>query len=137
MRFSIQDTFEAGIELSGFEVKALRAKLGKLDGARIVVRGGEAFVLGMSIPPYQASNTPGDYNPERTRRLLLSKKEIAALAEGESKKGLTTVPLEVYNKGRYLKLRVAIVSGKSKVDRREELKRLEAQKEAARVLKRN
>jgi SsrA-binding protein len=136
MRFSIQETFDAGMELFGYEVKSLRAKLGKLDGARVLVRGGEAFVSGMSIPPFQPANTPGDYDPLRTRRLLLSKKEIALLADAESRKGLTTVPLEVYNMGRYLKLKVAIVGGKGKADKREDIKRREAEREVARVLKR-
>lgn len=135
MRFSIMETFEAGIELLGQEVKSVRAKQGSLDGARVLVRAGEAFIAGMTIPPYQALNTAASYDPERTRRLLLSKKEIALLADAESKKGLTTVPLMVYNKGRYIKVQVAIVKGKTNVDRREDIKRLEAQREADRAMK--
>lgn len=136
LRFAIKETYAAGMELSGAEVKALRAKQGALDGARVIVRGGEAFVVGMTIPPYQQANTPAGYDPARTRKLLLSKKEIAELLEVESKKGLTTVPLEVYNSGRYLKLKVAIAEGKNKADKREDLKKTEAKKEAARALRR-
>ncbi|MGE5541048.1 MAG: SsrA-binding protein SmpB [Bacillota bacterium] len=135
LRFSILETFSAGLELSGAEVKSVRAKLGTLEGSRIVVRGGEAFLVGATIPPYQPLNTPKGYDPERPRRLLLTKKEIAELADAESKKGLTTVPLEMYNAGRYLKLRVAIVKGKGKADRREDLKRQDAMREAERVLR--
>lgn len=135
MRFSLVEAFSAGLELSGSEVKSLRGKHGSLDGARVVVRGGEAYVTGMTIPPYQVANAPKGYDPERPRRLLLTKEEIAQIADAETKKGLTTVPLEVYN-NRYVKMRVAIVRGKGKTDRREELKKREADRESARVLKR-
>ena len=121
--------------LSGHEVKALRGSLGALDGARVVVRGGEAFLVGATIPPYQAANAPKNYDPERPRKLLLKKKEIAALADAESKKGLTVIPLEVYSSSGFLKVRVAIARGKHKADRREDLKRREADRERARALK--
>lgn len=135
LRFESLETFTAGIELFGFEVKSLRAKLGSLEGSRVVVRGGEAFLTGMTIPPYQMANAPKDYDPERARRLLLSRKEIAELLDAESRKGLTVVPFEVYNKGRYLKVRIDIVRGKNKADRREDIKRLEAKKEAERAMR--
>ena len=135
LKYTPLESFAAGLELYGPEVKSLRNKLGSLDGARVVVRGGEAFIVGMTIPPYQAANTPKDYDPERSRRLLLSKKEIAELASAESKKGLTIIPLEVYTAGRFVKARIAIVRGKGKADRREDLKRRDALREAGRVLK--
>ena len=135
LRFTVLENFSAGIELVGHEAKALRAKQGSLDGARVVVRGGEAYLVGMTIPPYQPSNAPKGYDPERTRRLLLKKEEIARMADIETKKGLTTVPLEVYNE-KYLKVRVAIVRGKGKADKREDIKRRDAERETARVLKR-
>ena len=99
------------------------------------MRGGEAFIVGMTIPPYQAANTPKDYDPERPRRLLLAKKEINLLAAEEAKKGLTIVPLEVYSNGRLVKARIAIVRGKGKADRREDLKKRDATRETGRVLK--
>ncbi|MEK7601985.1 MAG: SsrA-binding protein SmpB [Patescibacteria group bacterium] len=135
LRFSILETFSAGLELSGGEVKALRAKLGSLEGARVVVRAGEAYLVGATIPPYQMANTEKGYDPEKTRRLLLNKKEIAQLADAESKKGLTVVPLELYNAGRYLKARIAIVQGKNKADKREDLKLKDAKREIDRALK--
>src|SRR3989344_4072815 len=135
MKYAVQETFAAGIELSGGEVKALRNKLGSLDGARVVVRGGEAFILGMTIPPYQAANAPKDYDAEQARRLLLTKKEIAELADAEMKKGLTIVPLEMYTSGRNIKARIAIVHGKGARDRREDLKKRDAERETSRVLK--
>ncbi len=135
MRFTILETFSAGIELSGAEVKALREKHGSFEGARVVVRGGEAYLVGMTIPPYQASNTAKSYDPERTRRLLLKKAEIAQLSDAESKKGLTVVPIELYN-NKYVKVRVAIVKGKGKADKREDLKRQEAKRDIERALRR-
>ncbi len=135
LKYAPLEHFSAGLELTGQEVKALRSKLGSLEGARAVVRGGEAFILGMTIPPYQAANAPKSYDPERPRRLLLSKKEIAQLAGEEARKGLTIVPLEVYTAGRFVKARIAIVRGKGKEDRREDLKKRDADREAGRILK--
>jgi SsrA-binding protein len=135
LKFAPIETFSAGIELLGNEVKALRNKLGSLDGARVVVRAGEAFLVGMTIPPYQVANTSKSYDPERSRRLLLTKKELRILAQEEAKKGLTIVPLEVYlNKG-LVKVRVAVARGKGKEDRREDLKKRDASRETSRVLK--
>lgn len=135
VRFEILERISAGIVLSGAETKAVRQKQGKLDGARVVIRGGEAFVTGMSIPPYQVGNTPAGYNPERVRKLLLNKKEIAHLLTQEEKKGLTIVPIEVYNSGRYLKVSVAVVRGKNKADKRETLKLKDAKRDIDRDLK--
>ena len=136
LRFEVLTPYVAGMELLGAEVKSLRAKHGSLEGARILVRGAEAYVVGMHIPPYQMQNTPKGYDPERPRRLLLKRDEIAELLDAESKKGLTVIPLECYNAGRYLKMKLAIVRGKNKADKREDMKRAEAKKEAAQVLKR-
>ena len=135
LRFETLESFQAGIELAGHEVKAIRSKLGSLEGARVIIRGGEAFLVGMTVPPFQMANTPKTYVPERPRRLLLSRKEIAELLDAEAKKGLTIIPFEVYNNGRYVKVRVNIVRGKGKADRREDIKRLEAKKEAERALR--
>jgi len=136
LKYAPLESFTAGLELLGTEVKALRNKLGSLDGARVVVRGGEAFIIGMTIPPYQPANTKKSYDPERARRLLLKKKEVAELAEAESKKGLTIIPIEVYTIKRLVKARIAIVRGKGKSDRREDLKKKDAMRDAARESKR-
>lgn len=136
MRFSVQESFQAGLELTGSEVKSVRGKLGSLDGSRVVVRGGEAYIVGMTIPPYQPANQGKATDPERPRRLLLKKSEIALLSEAESKKGLTVVPLELYNAGRFLKARIAIVRGKNTQDKREDLKKRDAERDIAGALKR-
>lgn len=136
LKFSVVEKFSAGVELSGSEVKALRAKLGSLEGARVIVRGGEAYLIGATIPAYQAANAPEDYDPERPRRLLLQKKEIAVLADAESKKGLTVVPMELYNAGRLIKLALAVAKGKGKADKREDIKKRDALRDAEREAKR-
>ena len=130
LKYAPIESFSAGLELFGQEVKSLRNKLGSLDGARVVVRAGEAFIVGMTIPPYQVANMPKNYDKERSRKLLLTKKEIASLAEAESKKGLTIIPLEVYTSKSFVKARIAIVRGKGKADRREDLKKRDALREA-------
>jgi SsrA-binding protein len=135
LKFTPVESFSAGIELAGNEVKSLRNKLGSLEGARVVIRGGEAFIVGMTIPPYQAANTKKEYDPERPRKLLLSKQEVAELAAAEARKGLTIVPFSVYNTRGLLKARISIVKGKGKEDRREDLKKKDAEREAGRILK--
>lgn len=135
LKFERLEEFEAGIELLGHEVKSLKAKRGSLDGSRVVIRGGEAYLAGATIPAYQPANTDKEYEPERSRRLLLSKAQIRILGDADAKKGLTIVPIEVYNKGNLLKVRVAIVRGKGKADKREDLKKKDAAREADRALK--
>ncbi len=135
LNYEVLEEFEAGLELLGFEVKSLRGGNGKLDGAHIIVRGGEAYIVGMSVPPYQAANTPTDYDPERSRKLLLTKEEIEKLAEYEGQKGLTVVPLSVYNKGDVLKLRVAAARGRKAFDKRAVLKKRDTEREMRRTLK--
>jgi SsrA-binding protein len=133
--FELLERFEAGVELLGFEVKSVRAGRGKLEGAHVVVRGGEAFLVGASISPFQQKNTPKDYEPERARRLLLTKKERDTLLGAESTKGLTIVPISWYTRGRLVKLSLAIARGKKKADKREDLKKKDAVREMERVMK--
>ncbi|MBI5470673.1 SsrA-binding protein SmpB [Candidatus Kaiserbacteria bacterium] len=116
--YDLLETMEAGLELFGFEVKSLRAKLGSLKGARVVARGGEAYLVGATIPAWQKANAPKSFDPERTRRLLLKKQEIAHISSAEGQAGLTIVPLSVYNSGRNLKLSIAVARGKKKQDKR-------------------
>lgn len=133
--YEILETFEAGIELLGLEVKSLRKNQGSLLGAHITVRGGEVFLIAANIPPYQTNNTPNDYEPERNRRILLSKEEIKKLAAIEAKKGLTIVPISVYNKGKKIKIKIAIVRGKKKYDKREDIKKREVDRDIRREFK--
>lgn len=133
--YEILETIEAGLELLGYEVKSLRAGHGSLKGARVVARGGEAYLVGASIPAWQPANAPKSYEPERTRRLLLSRKQIAHVASAEGEKGLTVVPLKVYNKGRKLKLAIAIARGKKKADKRQSIRARDEKRSIERTLK--
>ena len=133
--YEILEEFEAGLELLGLEVKSLRARHGKLEGSHVVIRGGEAYIVGMTIAPYQPGNTAKEYESGRTRKLLLTHKEISSLASYEGQKGLTIVPLSVYNKGNVLKLRIAVARGRKKYDKRALLKKRDTEREIDRTLK--
>lgn len=133
--YEILEKLTAGIELLGFEVKSLRNKQGSLEGSHVTVRGGEAYLVHATIPPFQPNNTPKDYDPLRNRRLLLTKKEIASLAGTENKKGLTIVPISVYNHGRKIKVEIAIARGKKQFDKRETTKKRETDREIRREFK--
>jgi len=133
--YELQDEFEAGIELLGTEVKSLKNKRGSLVGSYVGIRGKEAFLLNADIPPYQVSNAPKDYDPRRARKLLVTKKELEKLAVLDDQKGLTLVPISVYNKGRNIKISFAAAKGKKTRDKRETIKRREADREMGRSLK--
>lgn len=133
----ILETFEAGLDLRGFEVKTLRAGQGSLKGSYVTVDESGAQLIGAHIPPYQVANTPESYDPYRSRNLLLTKKELDRLVGLSATKGLTLVPVSVYNKGRFLKLQIALVRGMKKHDKREQLKKRDTECELKRDLKRN
>jgi len=133
--YEITEKITVGIELFGYEVKSIRNKLGSLEGAYIIIRGGEAFLIRANIPAYQPANAPEDYNPLRNRRILLTKKEIEQLANIEAKKGLTIVAIAVYNAGRKLKLEIGIAKGKKSFDKRETIKKRDTDREIRRTLK--
>ena len=132
--YEFLEKLDAGIELLGSEVKSLRAKLGSLEGAYVIVRGNEAFMVGAYIPAYQPKNTPKGYDERRNRKLLLTKKEIASLMGAEAKKGLTIVPISVYNRGHKLKVTLAIARGKKKFDKRETIKLRDTERDIRREM---
>lgn len=134
--YKILQTYEAGIELKGFEVKSLRAKQGSLQGAYVVPRGGEAWLVEAHIPAYQPANAPDDYDPNRTRRLLLHKHEIAEIAAHEREGGIAIIPLSMYNKDGRIKLEIAVAKGKKKHDKRKDIKERDLKRETERTLKR-
>lgn len=133
--YEILEKYEAGLELRGFEVKALKSKRGNIQGGRVIVRGGEVYLVGMDIPPYQPQNTPKDYEPQRTRKLLLHKEEISRLAGKVSSAGLTVVPTRVYTSHGRIKIEVAVVRGRKKYEKREKIKRRDAEREISRSMK--
>ncbi|MCB9811102.1 SsrA-binding protein SmpB [Candidatus Nomurabacteria bacterium] len=133
--FDILETFEAGLVLHGYEVKGIRAKKGKLEGAYVIVRGGEAYLVGAHITAFQPVNTPKSYDSERPRKLLLSKKELARVENQTETAGLTAVAVRLYNNNRKIKLEFAIARGKKKHDKRESIKARDVKREINRTLK--
>lgn len=133
--YEILEKFEAGIVLIGQEVKSIKKGQINLAGSYVVLRDGEIYLLGASVPPYQPKNAPADYNPERPRKLLLTKDEIKTLFGGAKQKGLTFLPLKVYNKNGKIKLEFGIARGKRKTDKRETIKKREANREIGRALR--
>jgi len=106
-----------------------------MEGGRVLIRGGEAFLVGTTIPPYQPKNTPSNYEPDRTRKLLLTKKEISYLTGKTAEKGLTLLPLKVYTKHGLCKLLLGLGKGKKKTDKRETIKARESKRKIDRTLK--
>ena len=133
--YEILESFEAGLELLGHEVKSLRSKRGSILGARVIVRGNEIYIVGMDIPPYQPKNTPANYDSGRTRRLLLRKKEISRLSGKGEERGLTIIPIQVYTKGHRVKIEIALARGKKKYEKREKIRTRDVEREVGRTLK--
>jgi SsrA-binding protein len=121
MTYEVLETYQAGIELEGHEVKSLRQKLGSLEGSKVIIRGGEAFLVGSYIPPYQPANTPKSYDEHRTRRLLLKKDELGLLAAKEET-GLTLHPISLYNSHNLIKCDIAVCKKLQKHDKRDKVK---------------
>ena len=132
--YEILRRFTAGIELLGTEVKSVRAGKCSLRGTFVAVRGSEAFLIGAHIPAFQPKNAPKDYDTLRARKLLLSKSELEELKDAEGTKGLTIIPLSVYNKGRFLKLDIAITRGKKRFDKRQAIKKRDIERDLKRSL---
>ena len=132
--YEILEKYEAGIELLGVEVKSVRGGQMSLEGAFVIIRGDEVFLINANIPPYQPKNAPADFDPLRNRKLLLTQKEIKELTKKEHT-NLTIVPISVYNKGRKIKLEIALVKGKKKFDKRESIKKRETDRNVRRELR--
>jgi len=126
--YKISDTFEAGIELMGFEVKSAKSGRMQLAGSYAIVRGGEAWLINSQIPPYQPNNTPAGYEPSRPRRLLLHRDEIKKLI-GALKAKAFLIPLRAYLKNGFVKIELGLGKPRKKSDKRELLKKRAAEKE--------
>lgn len=133
--YEILETLEAGLVLSGQEVKSIRAKQIKLDGSYISLSHGEAFLKQAHISPYKFAGTLENYDPDQPRKLLLKKKELAYLAGKSEEKGLTIVPLSVYTKGSKIKIEIGIARGKKIHDKRRILKKRDQDREMRRAVK--
>lgn len=133
MNYEIKSTLEAGIELLGSEVKTVKAHLGSLDGSHVIIRGGEVYLMGSFIPPYQPTNSPKDYDPHRTRRLLIHKDEIMKLLREIDTHTLTIHPISLYSKNNLIKCEIALCKKKNKHDKREALKKEESDRQTRNI----
>lgn len=134
--YEILEKFEAGVELLGTEVKTIREGHGSLEGAYVVVRGGEAFLIGAEIYPFQKANALPDFDPRRSRKILLTKKEIALIQTETEKKGVSAIAVSFFMKGKKIKLELALARGKKKFDKRETIKKKDSEREIRREMKR-
>jgi SsrA-binding protein len=136
--YLILETFKVGIKLLGHEVKSIRSGKANLKGAFITFKGETPYLTNAHISPYQIKNIPGSYNPERPRKILLKSKEIQYLqGKMTQRKNLTIVPLKLYStkpKDRII-LEIGLAQGKTKRDKREDIKKREFEREKSRSLK--
>ena len=134
--YEVIETFEAGLDLLGTEVKSLRGGKASIAEAYVTVDGAQAYVVGMTIPEY-SSRGYASHEPARRRKLLLHRKEIGRLSGTVAQKGLTAVPLKLYFTDRgWAKIEVALVRGKSHLDKRQAIRKRADQREMARARKR-
>ena len=132
--YKILENLEAGIVLTGAEVKSIKQSQINLKGAYVAITGNEANLLNAHIAPYKFANQ-NSYNPTRSRKLLLHKKEIDYLIGKSREKGITILPLSAYTKKGLIKLEVGIGQGKKKYDKRETIKKREGEREIQRAIK--
>lgn len=135
--YSILEKFKAGIVLQGQEVKSIKTGKMGLKGSFVIVKESppEVFLIGANVPPYQPKNVPKDYDPQRSRKLLLRKSEIKHLIGKAKQKGLTMIPLRVYTDKGKIKIEIGIAKGKRKVDKRAQIKKRETEREIQRAMK--
>ncbi|HUC31347.1 MAG TPA: SsrA-binding protein SmpB [Candidatus Paceibacterota bacterium] len=130
--YEIAETYEAGIELKGYEVKSAKGGRLQVAGAHALIRDGEAWLVNSHIPPYQAGNMPTDYEEDRARRLLLSKDEIKELRGALVDKSQHLIPLRAYLKHGLIKIELGLGHTRKKSDKREAIKKRSHQREIRR-----
>lgn len=136
-RYEILETYEAGIELKGTEVKSIREGRVNLRDGFALIRDGQAWLLNVHISPYQSSSLYFNHDPLRNRRLLLHRKEIRKLIGKVEQEGLTLVPLKMYLKRGFVKISLGLGRGKKLHDKRETLKERQDKRDMARAMKRD
>ena len=132
--YFLEDFLECGIELKGSEIKSIRKGGTSLQDSYVVIRNEEAFILNMHIAPYEQGNL-FNHEPNRTRKLLLHKKEIRKLFQKSQEKAMTIVPTKVYLKKGKLKIEIALGKGKKLYDKRETIKRRDDERAISRAKK--
>jgi SsrA-binding protein len=133
--YFIEERFEAGIALEGWEVKAVRAGRAQLKEAYVVVRGGELYLLGSHVSPLATASTHVRPDPTRTRKLLMHRQEINRLLGKVDRAGYTLTPINLHYKGGRIKLEVGLAKGKKQYDKREAEKERDWQRERQRLLR--
>lgn len=133
--YELLDTLEAGLVLSGQEVKSAKTGHFKLKGAHVAFHDGEAMLVGAHIAKYPKAGPLPDYDPERSRKLLLHKKELSRLRGKREEEGLTIVPIRAYMKAGRIKLEIAIARGKKQYEKRETIKKRDLDREARAAMK--
>jgi len=131
--YTILDTIEAGIVLTGTEIKSIRAGRVNLQDGYAIIRNGEVFLINVHIAPYEQGNM-FNHDPVRSRKLLMKKKQIDRLIGETKSSGLTLVPLKMYIKNGYAKVLIGLAKGKKKYDKREDIKRKDQEREIKRRL---
>jgi len=134
--YEVLEKFEAGLVLFGQEVKSIKTGHINLAGSYVTISKEEPFLVGVKVPPYQPNNAGADYNEERQRKLLLSKKEINYLIGKTSQKGFSLIPLKIYESSGRIKLEFGLAKGKKKYDKKEKIKKKDAEREINRELSR-
>jgi len=132
--YFIEDTLEAGIALSGTEVKSLREGKANLKDSYVLVKGGEVFLLNCHISPYSHGNIM-NHDPVRTRKLLLHRKEIDRVSGKAAAKGYTLIPLKIYFKASFAKVEIGLAKGKRLFEKRDTIKEREARREIEKAMK--
>ncbi|MBD8088446.1 SsrA-binding protein SmpB [Pseudomonas fluorescens] len=133
--YAVEQKFQAGIALEGWEVKSLRAGKAQLTDSYVLLKGGEAFIIGLQIQPLQTASTHVQPDPLRTRKLLLNRKELDRLVSSVEQKGYTAVVLSLEWSKHLVKCTVALAKGKKNYEKRETLKERDAKKQIDQALK--
>ena len=129
--FELTENFEAGISLSGWEVKGIRAGQADMKDSYVMMKKGEAWLIGMNINPL--NEVTHDVDPIRTRKLLLTKSELSKIFKATQEKGLTCVPTKLFWKENLIKIKISLGKGKTKFDKRRSLKEKEWKKEKSKI----
>ena len=133
--YELLEDFEAGISLEGWEVKSIRSSRVDIKDSYVLMKKGEAWLIGMSVSPLNEVTHTVD--PLRTKKLLLTKSELSKIFKGTQEKGLTCLPVKIFWKDNLVKLKISLGKGKSKYDKRESIKQKEWKKEKAKTSKLN
>ncbi len=133
--YEILETLEAGLVLKGYEVKSIKSSKISLKGSYVTIKDNEAYLINAHISPYQPPNMPKNYDPMRSRKLLLHKNQIKSLIGKLKQKGLTLVPIKIYTKRGIIKLEFGVGRGKREVDKREKIKQRETKRKIERAMR--